>query len=418
MNNKRTLFKGIILLVLVAVLTGLLSQLGQIKTASEPVLKPDSFVEIALEGMEIDKELIPEEEVEEEPVGEVEDKAEEVEKAEKIERVEVPVAPKTDLSSTIANAKSYVYTIDSDLQQGSGFLFNEKGDIVTNAHVAKDAAYITVTNSNGQQFNGRIIGISDKTDIALIRVLELAGKKPMEMELSKVSVGTKVFALGSPENIANTSTEGKITGFGKSFFDDYDYKNLYEMDATIKQGSSGGPLIDANTDRIIGINSLILENNPSIGYAIPIYTVISQLKQWASSAKDVIDDREDIEIEGARLDDELLRSFISSYYELIPYSLNDKKLEYYWTYLLPGSQAVKEGVKQVEELYGEHKVYEEVKSTITSVEIGESEAIVKANATFTYHDQESDEVKTIDYAATFTVVIDEYGDYAIKNIEQ
>jgi serine protease Do len=427
MNNKRTLFKGVILLILVAVLVGLMGQVGQIKTASGPVLKPDSFEELVLEGMEIDKESIPKEETEGKLVEELEkeekeEKVEKVERVEKVEKVEeeteVPVAPETDLSSTIANAKSFVYTIDSDLQQGSGFLFNEKGDIVTNAHVAKDAAYITVTNSNGQQFNGHVIGISDKTDIALIRVLDLAGKQPMEMELSKVPVGTKVFALGSPENIANTSTEGEIISFGKSFLDDYDYKNLYEMDATIKQGSSGGPLIDASTDRIIGINSLILENNPSIGYAIPIYTVIDQLKQWASSAKDVIDDREDIEIESAYLDDELLRSFINSYYELIPYSLNDNKLEYYWTYLLPGSQAVKEGVRQVEELYGEHKVYEEVKSTITSVEIGESEAIVKANATFIYHDTESDEVKTIDYAATFTVVIDEYGDYAIKTIEQ
>ncbi|WP_210469991.1 S1C family serine protease [Sporosarcina sp. 6E9] len=416
MKNKRTLFKGVILLVLVAVLFSLFGQLGQIKTASEPVLKPDSFENIALEGMEIDPELIPEEETETEE-GSVEVTAVE-EKTEVIVKIEVPVAPETDLSSTIANAKSFVYTIDSDLQQGSGFLFNEKGDIVTNAHVAKDAAYITVTNSNGQQFNGHVIGISDKTDIALIRVLDLAGKQPMEMELSRVPVGTKVFALGSPENIANTSTEGKITDFGKSFFDDYDYKNLYEMDATIKQGSSGGPLIDASTDRIIGINSLILENNPNIGYAIPIYTVIDQLNQWAANVKEIVDEREDIEIEGAYLDDELLRSFINSYYELIPYSLNDKKLEYYWTYLLPESQAAKEGVRQVEELYGEHKVYEEVKSEITSVEIGENEAIVKANATFTYHDTESDEVKTIDYGATFTVVIDEYGDYAIKNIEQ
>ncbi|MBO1914843.1 hypothetical protein J4G37_59710, partial [Microvirga sp. 3-52] len=91
--------------------------------------------------------------------------------------------------------------------------------------------------------------------------------------------------------------------------------------------------------------------------------------------KEIVDEREDIEIEGAYLDDELLRSFINSYYELIPYSLNDKKLEYYWTYLLPESQAAKEGVRQVEELYGEHKVYEEVKSEITSVEIGENEAI-------------------------------------------
>ncbi|MBO1912906.1 trypsin-like peptidase domain-containing protein, partial [Microvirga sp. 3-52] len=144
-------------------------------------------------GMEIDPELIPEEETETEE-GSVEVTAVE-EKTEVIVKIEVPVAPETDLSSTIANAKSFVYTIDSDLQQGSGFLFNEKGDIVTNAHVAKDAAYITVTNSNGQQFNGHVIGISDKTDIALIRVLDLAGKQPMEMELSRVPVGTKVFAL-------------------------------------------------------------------------------------------------------------------------------------------------------------------------------------------------------------------------------
>ena len=407
MENKRTLVKGFILLLLVAVLISLLFQLGQTKTVSEPVVKPDSFGEIAFEGMEIDKELIQEEKIEDEPDEEIED-----------EETVVPVAPETDLSSTIANAKSFVYTIDSDLQQGSGFLFNTKGDIVTNAHVAKDAGYITVTNSNGQQFNGVVIGISETIDIALIRVPDLEGKKPMEMELSKVPVGTKVFALGSPENIANTSTEGEITSFGKSFFDDYDYKNLYEMNATIKQGSSGGPLIDAGTDRIIGINSLILENNPSIGYAIPMYTVIDQLNKWASTAEDITNDLEDHIIEGAYLDDELLRSFINSYYELIPYSLNDQKLEYYWTYLLPGSQAAKEGVRQVEELSGEHRVFDTVKSTITSVEIGENEATVKANATFTYHDQESDEVKTIDYAATFTVVIDEYGDYAIKTIEQ
>ena len=227
-----------------------------------------------------------------------------------------------------------------------------------------------------------------------------------------------MFALGSPENIANTSTEGEITGFGKSFFDDYDYKNLYEMNATIKQGSSGGPLIDAGTDKIIGINSLILEKNPSIGYRDSHVHGHGPIKQLGVKCQNCNEDLEDLYYRGAYLDDELLRSFISSYYELIPYSLNDKKLEYYWTYLLPGSQAVKEGVRQVEELSGEHRVFEAVKSTITSVEIGESEATVKANATFTYHDQEIDEVKTIDYAATFTVVIDEYGDYVIKTIEQ
>ena len=67
MKNKRTLVKGFILLLLVAVLISLLFQLGQTKTVSEPVVKPDSFVEIAFEGMEIDKESIKEEKIEDEP---------------------------------------------------------------------------------------------------------------------------------------------------------------------------------------------------------------------------------------------------------------------------------------------------------------------------------------------------------------
>ena len=63
--------------------------------------------------------------------------------------------------------------------QGSGFLFNKKGDIITNAHVAKDASYVFVTNEHGQEFEGQVIGISKKTDVALIRVPDLAGKDPL-----------------------------------------------------------------------------------------------------------------------------------------------------------------------------------------------------------------------------------------------
>ncbi|TWT03580.1 serine protease [Planomicrobium sp. CPCC 101079] len=335
-----------------------------------------------------------------------------------IESTEPVVAPKKDLSTTIANAKSYVYTIYTDLEQGSGFLFNSKGDVLTNAHVVKDASYVVLTNSDGQEFSGQVIGISETTDVALVRVDALAGKEPMEMEMSQVDVGTEVFALGSPENISNTATEGKITDVNKNFSDDYEYKNLYEMDATIKKGSSGGPLIAAESERILGINSIILEDDPNIGYAIPIYTVIDQLNEWVKNPMQYEEGEVVLpDVKDAHFDEELLQSFIEAYYELIPYSLNDQQITYYQSYLLPGSQGETEGKKLVEELAIEDRIFDVVKPTIKNIEIGEEEAVIEAEAVFTFHSPENDETATITHNKRYTVIIDEYGDYMIETIE-
>ena len=318
----------------------------------------------------------------------------------------------------IANAKSHVYTMYTDLEQGSGFLFNSKGDILTNAHVVKDASYVVLTNSDGQDFTGQVIGISETIDIALVRVEELAGKEPMEMEMSQVAEGTRVFALGSPENISNTATEGKITGLNKNFSDDYEYKDLYEMNATIKKGSSGGPLIDAGTERILGINSIILEEDPKIGYAIPIYTIINQLNEWVKNPIQYEEDEVVLpDVKDSHFDEELLKSFIEAYYELLPYSLNDQKITYYQSYLLPGSQGETEGKKLVKELAIDERIFDVVKPTVKNIKIGEEEAVIEAEAVFTFHSPESDETATITNNKLYTVVIDEYGDYQIKTIE-
>lgn len=417
-SKKKFVKFALSLMIVLAVCIGLYSLMTERNTQVEE-LNYEPFSGKNFHGMDITKTFKEIEEVEEvEEVGEEPEEKEEVIE-EKVENVtEIPVAPEKDLASIIANAKVYVYTIDSDLEQGSGFLFNDKGDIVTNAHVAKDASYITVTSSDGQQLNGQVIGISDKVDIALIRVPELAGKQPMAMELSKIKVGTSVFALGSPENIANTSSEGKILSTGKNFTSGYSYNDLYEMDATIKKGSSGGPLIDAKTERILGINSIILQDDPRIGYAIPIYTVVNQLNEWASSAKVDEDSlEEDWEnIEQAYFEKDLLKNFIENYYELIPYSLNDEKLDYYVSYLLPDSQAEQEGKKLIAEYRQYSRVFNAVKYSVGSVEIGEDKAEVTAEAVFTYHDQEDDDVYEITHQAIYTVVIDEYGDYQIENM--
>ncbi|CAM3131333.1 trypsin-like peptidase domain-containing protein [Filibacter tadaridae] len=342
------------------------------------------------------------------------------ETVEKVEVVEMPVAPERDMATIIANAQSHVYTLYTDLQQGSGFLFNTKGDIVTNAHVVKDASYVTVKNNLGQEFNGQVIGISEEVDIALVRVEELVDKKPLQMEMSEMASGTDVIALGSPENISNSSSEGKITATGVDFYEDYTYLDLYEMNATIKPGSSGGPLVDKNTERVIGVNSIILTDNPKIGYAIPMYTIVDQLYDWAANPLKGVNWEENFEnqVEDARLDDEMIRNFIESYYELVVFSLNDKAVDYYTSYILPDSQAATEAKKLIDDNVVENRVYSTIETTVNNVEIGNTEAVVDVTAYLTYHDEDSEEVFKLTQEVQYTVLIDEFGDYQIKEISK
>ncbi|MGK7376432.1 S1C family serine protease [Planococcus sp. 1R117A] len=331
---------------------------------------------------------------------------------------EKPVeAPEKDLTLMIANAKTHVYTLYTDLEQGSGFLFNEQGDILTNAHVVKDASYVMLKNSDGQEFNGHVIGISETTDIALVRVKELAGKTPMPMAAELPEVGDKVVAIGSPEDQANTATEGEVTETGNSFSDGYEYTNMIESTATLKKGSSGGPLIDAEKETILGINSIILEESPEIGYAIPIHTVIGQLNEWVANPIEYEEEEVVLQdVKDAYFDEELLGSFIQAYYELIPYSLNDPEMTYYESYLLPGSEAETEGKKRVKERTDANKVYDTINSSIVNVEIGEEEATVEATAEYLFHDKATNETFSETETTVFTVVIDEYGDYQIKSM--
>lgn len=320
-------------------------------------------------------------------------------------------------ASMIANAKTHVYTLYTDLEQGSGFLINTEGDILTNAHVVLDASYITVKTSDGQEFNGNIIGMSETQDLAIVRVDELAGKEPLEIEMEPVDIGTPVVAIGSPNDKSNTATTGEITATDLDFMDQYEYTGLYEMTAEITQGSSGGPLIAADTGKILGINSIILEEKQGTGYTIPLYSVWDQLTEWVENP--ILPEEEEVvlqDVKDAYFADELLEDFIAAYYELIPYTLNDAESSYYLSYILPGSEAVEEATELVEEFAEADRVYDTVQPTITSIVINEDNALVEAEADFIYHEKTSGESSTVSHEGIYSVVIDEYGDYQIEDI--
>lgn len=189
---------------------------------------------------------------------------------------------KQDITEIIATAQETVYTVYTPFSQGSGFLYNTNGAVVTNAHVVEGATEILIKTISGAEYPGTVIGYSDETDIAVVHVPDLIGTEPFNLELSdSTKIGEEIIALGSPLGLENTATMGYVTGKNRNFvIDPYVYENLYQISAPISPGSSGGPLISKASEKIIAINSAESIEDASIGFSIPLYTVHSLIDAW------------------------------------------------------------------------------------------------------------------------------------------
>ncbi|WP_404406065.1 trypsin-like peptidase domain-containing protein [Jeotgalibacillus malaysiensis] len=190
-----------------------------------------------------------------------------------------------EVADIIEDAQTRVYTIFSDYGQGSGFLINEQGDIMTNAHVVEGSIYVTVKDHAGTEFDGQLIGYSNEIDLAVIRVPSLAGKTPLPLELNeKSALGDEVIALGSPHGYENTATLGNISGVDRTFsIDPHYYENIYQISAPIAPGSSGGPLLDQTTEKVVGINSARHGEEATIGFSIPIFKITHLMNDWVAN---------------------------------------------------------------------------------------------------------------------------------------
>lgn len=192
-----------------------------------------------------------------------------------------------DLKTIIHEAEKNVVQIEARTDittlTGSGFLYNEKGDIITNAHVIQDAETIYVRTANARVYPAAVIKIGETTDIAVIRVPQLAGEEGLAIEKEATAeIGDEVIALGSPHGFQNTVTLGIISGTERNFtVDGFDYSNVYQISAQITHGNSGGPLINRNTGNVIGINSVGTDDG-TIGFSIPITDVISDIETWSN----------------------------------------------------------------------------------------------------------------------------------------
>lgn len=206
----------------------------------------------------------------------------------KIEKQTMQLEQKEDLTDYINSAKASVFTVTTPEMQGSGFLYNTNGAIVTNAHVVEGWTEATVRSSDGKTYKGKVIGYSNKTDVAVIQIPELAGKQPFPMDASSsINIGDEVVALGSPLGKENTATMGYLTGLNRDFvIGSFTYSHLFQISAPTAPGSSGGPLISKNSQKIIAINSAQSTTNTSIGFSIPLSQVNGLIASWISSPMD------------------------------------------------------------------------------------------------------------------------------------
>ena len=162
---------------------------------------------------------------------------------------------------------------------GSGFVFDKKGHIISNAHVVKDANKVVVTFLDGRSYNADIIGIDEYTDIAVIKVnADLSLLHPLSIgDSSNLKVGEEIAAIGNPFGLSGSMTSGIISQLGRLLPTESNYRipDVIQTDAAINPGNSGGPLLNMRGE-IVGINTAIQSttgSNTGVGFSIPSQTV-------------------------------------------------------------------------------------------------------------------------------------------------
>jgi Do/DeqQ family serine protease len=153
--------------------------------------------------------------------------------------------------------------------EGSGFIARKDGYIFTNYHVVEGADKIDVKLKDGRDFQAKIVGTDEKTDIAVIKI-EANDLPVVELgDSDSVRVGQFAFAIGAPFKLDYTFTYGVVSGKGRSkLLSGYSIADYLQTDASINPGNSGGPLCDID-GKVIGMNTLINGLNRGLGFAIP-----------------------------------------------------------------------------------------------------------------------------------------------------
>lgn len=172
--------------------------------------------------------------------------------------------------------------------QGSGFILDKQGHILTNHHVVEGAQLVEVTLSNKHKYKAAVVGDDSNHDLALLQIQGAPDLQPATLaESSSLSVGQQVYAIGNPFGFSGTMTRGIISAIRSIQMPSGNkIEDAIQTDASVNPGNSGGPLLNSHGE-VIGITTLIASNpnggadqSAGIGFAIPISTAKAVLSDF------------------------------------------------------------------------------------------------------------------------------------------
>lgn len=190
------------------------------------------------------------------------------------------------LNSGVVNITTEVVAINWFLEpmpreggSGSGSIIDQRGYVLTNNHVIKDAYKVYINLADGTRIEGKVIGADSENDLAVVKFDPPKGMALTVIpfgESSNLKVGQKVLAIGNPFGLERTLTRGIVSGLGRPVQEDAQtiIRDMIQTDASINPGNSGGPLLNARGE-IIGVNTMIYSpsgGSVGVGFAVPVNT--------------------------------------------------------------------------------------------------------------------------------------------------
>ncbi len=175
---------------------------------------------------------------------------------------------------------------------GSGFVYDDSGHIITNAHVVQDAVEILVTFSDGYVTTAEITGIDEYSDLAVIRV-DVVGDRLVPVTLgdsNELLVGQRVTAIGNPFGLQSSMTSGIVSALGRALpsarlinqaNQRFNNPSIIQVDAAVNPGNSGGPLLNYEGE-VVGVNTAIRSETgifQGVAFAVPVNTLASVAPQ-------------------------------------------------------------------------------------------------------------------------------------------
>ncbi len=170
---------------------------------------------------------------------------------------------------------------------GSGVILSEDGYVLTNNHVVAGADEITVTTSEGEEYEAEVVGTDPRTDLAVIKIKGKGLPAAKLGDSDQVEVGEWVLAVGNPFQLQNTVTAGIISARGRSNVGLAEYEDFIQTDAAVNPGNSGGALVNLEGE-VIGITSAIATRTgifQGVGFAIPINMAKQIMEQLIKTGK-------------------------------------------------------------------------------------------------------------------------------------